>query len=151
MSSRAPRSQSPARSGRKPRHGNTAVDKKRFSDDPRAGRPRRPRSDAAGYPRAHSEERPPRAEQRSDESPPSRPSRPRPERSERPERGKRIEGGERFERRNDAGGRRRPERSNSRQERRNSRAPEVLPERFRGTVVEATAHVDQSFVSLGVG
>jgi superfamily II DNA/RNA helicase len=145
MSSRAPRSQSPARSGRKPRHGNTAVGKKRFSDDPRAGRPRRPRSDAAGYPRTRSEERPPRAEQRGEGSRPSRPSRPRPERSERTDRG------ERFERRHESGGRRRPEHSNSRPERRNSRAPEVLPERFRGTVVEATAHIDQSFASLGVG
>ena len=39
----------------------------------------------------------------------------------------------------------------SRNDKSRNNALEQLPERFRGTVVEADAHIDQSFSSLGVG
>ena len=161
MSSYAPRSSSPARSGRKPRHGSAgAPSKRRFGDDPRAGRPRGPRQESKSAPRS---ERPSREDYRErsprqhDDQRPARPARDGERKSfdgerrhnSRPDRrngAPRHGGAER-----DGGRPRRSEPRGSRNDRRNSRTPEVLPERFRGTVVEATAHIDQSFASLGVG
>jgi len=178
MSTRAPRSQSPARSGKKPRHGSAgAPAKKRFSDDPRGGRPR---TDRPARPeraeRSRHEERPSRAPRNSSDQRPSRHDQ-RPERTERSEHfgqsGERRPERREFEQGRERSNDRRPDRSSQRSSHgssqrsferpargsqrgsqrgsRPARGPEVLPERFRGTVVEATAHIDQSFESLGVG
>jgi len=170
MSSYAPRSSSPARSGRKPRHGSSESPKKRFSSDPRAKRPRGPRPEHTDSPRSERPSREDYRERSSRQRDDQRPARPAHERGEGERKsfdGERrsFDGERRHNSRPDHrsgaprhggaerdGGRpRRSEPRGSRNERRNSRTPEVLPDRFRGTVVKATAHIDQSFASLGVG